>query len=604
MTRIPHYLVCITLLLSPGLAHSADPPNLLLITVDTLRADRISPMGADVETPMAARLAKHGFLFTQALPTNTVTLPSHATIMTGRMPHEHHVHDNVGYRLGEDQVTLAETLAANGYATGAFVGAFVLHNRFGVAQGFSEYDDDFSAGFSSQRKTENTDRIGHCTQAWRLLDIPAGTVRIKLSVRHAAAGELGSFAYVLYGDDDGDGTPDRTIGTSSVYASEHGEWSWHIFEIPRPHPAGLYAGITWTPRDKKLISYARGMGTLHEWQGLEQRVWYAREAGEVPARKTDAPRASDLRIMFLNDGEEKIGEAGLIGRALDVVNGGKFWQGIAFKNFERRADVVVDRALAWLDTRPAPWFVWVHVFDPHMTYDPPAPYDTQYAGRPYDGEVAYADRQLYRLYQFLHERDLYDRTAIIYTADHGESLGEHSYWGHGNNLLEPNLHVPLIVKPARHREPIRVEDMVSLVSLAPTALALTGLEPDANMSRRSLLTSTIPGGQGIWALDPSALQDVTYSETYRYERPYKGGVMLGFRTEKWKLISIPRDENLRLYDLENDPGELSPEQGTVPPELTDAVTLTPQLLNEGEKFPGIESLNQEEIDMLRAAGYL
>src|SRR5919112_1324859 len=123
---------------------SRDRLNLVIVTLDTTRADRIGAYGArDVETPVLDRLATEGVLFDQAVSVAPLTLPAHSSIFTGKFPPEHGVRDNGGFFLGADQVTLAEVLKARGYRTGAFVGAYVLDSKWGVNQGFDTYFDEF-----------------------------------------------------------------------------------------------------------------------------------------------------------------------------------------------------------------------------------------------------------------------------------------------------------------------------------------------------------------------------------------------------------------------------------------------------------------------------
>jgi len=124
----------------PAFVTSADQ-NILLITIDTLRADALGAYGGRAATPHLDRLAAEGVRFTFAHAHAVVTLPSHSSILTGRNPFEHGVRDNAGYRLSEDQTTLAEMARGKGFATGAFVGAFPLDRQFGLAQGFDVYDD-------------------------------------------------------------------------------------------------------------------------------------------------------------------------------------------------------------------------------------------------------------------------------------------------------------------------------------------------------------------------------------------------------------------------------------------------------------------------------
>jgi arylsulfatase A-like enzyme/Tfp pilus assembly protein PilF len=125
----------------PAVSRSASM-NILLITLDTLRADYLSCYGGKkVRTPQIDRIAEQGILFERAFAHNVVTLPSHINILTGTYPLYHGVQDNAGFRLDEDAVILSEVLKQEGYRTGAFIGAFPLDDRFGLDQGFDLYDD-------------------------------------------------------------------------------------------------------------------------------------------------------------------------------------------------------------------------------------------------------------------------------------------------------------------------------------------------------------------------------------------------------------------------------------------------------------------------------
>lgn len=119
--------------------------NLLLVTLDTTRADRMGAYGRPgaAETPVFDRLAREGVLFEQAMTTAPLTLPAHASLFTGRYPPQHGVRDNGGFFLGPEATTLAERLRDRGFATGAFVGAYVLDSKWGLDQGFEHYADDF-----------------------------------------------------------------------------------------------------------------------------------------------------------------------------------------------------------------------------------------------------------------------------------------------------------------------------------------------------------------------------------------------------------------------------------------------------------------------------
>lgn len=135
--------------LPPGVAR--DRLNLVVITLDTTRADRLGAYGnANVETPAFDRLAREGVLFEQAVSVAPLTLPAHASMFTGKFPPEHGIRDNGGFFLGADQETLAEILKARGYRTGGFVSAFVLDGKWGIDQGFDTYFDDFDLSKSKQ----------------------------------------------------------------------------------------------------------------------------------------------------------------------------------------------------------------------------------------------------------------------------------------------------------------------------------------------------------------------------------------------------------------------------------------------------------------------
>ena len=123
---------------------SKRPLNVLLISIDTLRADHLGCYGyAAAQTPTIDALAARGLRFTRASTTTPLTLPAHTSLMTGTFPASHGVRDNGGFYVSDDQTTIAEVLRSHGYRTGGFVGAFVLDSRWGINQGFDRYFDDF-----------------------------------------------------------------------------------------------------------------------------------------------------------------------------------------------------------------------------------------------------------------------------------------------------------------------------------------------------------------------------------------------------------------------------------------------------------------------------
>jgi arylsulfatase A-like enzyme/Tfp pilus assembly protein PilF len=264
-------------------------PSILLVTLDTTRADAIGPEADGADTPAFNSLAARGLRFRHAYATAPETLPSHASMMTGLYPAGHGVHEN-GRTVPASHALAAERLKAGGYRTAAFVSAFVLARRFGLARGFDVYDDGLAEG-----------------------------------------------------------------------------------------------------------------------------------AQERSARDT------------------------------------------------------TDKALAFLSSSsPPPLFLWVHYFDPHAPYEPPEPFATQYAQRPYHGEVAAMDRELGRLVQAF-EQHAPGPAAIVVVGDHGEGLGDHGEMLHGNLLYQSTVRVPMtIVGP--DVAPGVVDAPVSTRRVFHTVLDLAGVD--------------------------------------------------------------------------------------------------------------------------------
>jgi arylsulfatase A-like enzyme/Tfp pilus assembly protein PilF len=147
-------------------SESAGPrPSLLLVTLDTTRADAIGPEAPDVETKAFSALAGRGRLFRQAYATVPETLPSHVSILSGSYPGGHHVHENAR-PVPRDLPLVAERLRAAGYETAAFVSSFVLARRFGLARGFVTYDDELPHGKAERSARETTERaLAHLATA-------------------------------------------------------------------------------------------------------------------------------------------------------------------------------------------------------------------------------------------------------------------------------------------------------------------------------------------------------------------------------------------------------------------------------------------------------
>jgi arylsulfatase A-like enzyme/tetratricopeptide (TPR) repeat protein len=411
-----------------GQARVPRRPNILFVTIDTLRADRVGAYGAkSPATPVMDQLAAEGCLFEAAIVQVPLTRSSHVTIFTGLYPFQHGIRDNFAPPLAAAHRTLAEILKEQGYATGGFVGSFIVNTQSGLNRGFDEFDDTFETG-----------------------------------------------------------------GKGSAF----------------------------------------------------------------------------------------------------------------FTDYQRRAAQVEDRAGPWIERAAAgsqPFFAWVHFYDPHSPYKAPPPYSTRYAKAPYDGEVAYTDEVLGRLLARLAKLGVADRTLVIVTSDHGESLGEHKEEEHGFFVYDVALRVPLILRmPGRIARGVRAKTEARSIDLVPTILDLAGL--------RAATPPGLPGHSLAAAIDAPRKADpevISYSETLFARLHFGWSELRSVRLGGWKYIQAPRPE---LYDLARDPGEqnnLYSSEGrraaAMRSRLLDTLGGSPESAVVGVANP---VLDQETMDRLASLGYI
>jgi choline-sulfatase len=214
---------------------------------------------------------------------------------------------------------------------------------------------------------------------------------------------------------------------------------------------------------------------------------------------------------------------------------------------ERFADATTDAVLRWAQGMPsadgAPFFLWVHYYDPHAPYEPPGELASRFRDAPYDGEIAFADAQLGRLLRALEEKGVLARTLVLATADHGESLGEHGEGTHGLFVYDATLRVPWIVAGPGVASG-RVPDTVARgIDVLPTLLDYAGLAIPPAIEGRSLRP----------ALEGRAMSDApAYAESLYAEREFGWAPLHALRSARFKLIDAPRPE---LYDLVADAKE-------------------------------------------------
>jgi arylsulfatase A-like enzyme/Flp pilus assembly protein TadD len=209
-----------------------------------------------------------------------------------------------------------------------------------------------------------------------------------------------------------------------------------------------------------------------------------------------------------------------------------------YRSVERRGEEVVSRALAW-SQQPASGrasFLWVHLFDPHDPYDPPADLKARFAASPYDGEIAAVDRLVGRLIQ-----SASPDTIVAIAADHGEALGDHGEETHGVFLYDAVLHVPLVIRVPASTAAARIDTRVRLADVAPTLLEAAGLPVPQAMQGETLMPLVRADSQAAKTTDRPV-----YAETEYPRRAFGWSPLAAWRNDRFLLVRAPKPE---LYDL-------------------------------------------------------
>jgi tetratricopeptide (TPR) repeat protein len=205
--------------------------------------------------------------------------------------------------------------------------------------------------------------------------------------------------------------------------------------------------------------------------------------------------------------------------------------------------------------------VWVHLYDPHDPYEPPAPYSLTYKDHLYDGEIAYADSALGHFMGYLKQTGRYRNSIVIVVGDHGEGLGEHKEETHGIFLYDSTTHVPLIIKlPSETHAKLSVQAQVRTVDIVPTLLDLVGAPAMEKRDGESLM----PYMAGDAQTDRPAFGETDYPLRFGW------APLRSLRTQGFKFIEAPRPE---LYSIESDPGELHSQYDAKDPRVEKARTM-------------------------------
>lgn len=281
----------------------------------------------------------------------------------------------------------------------------------------------------------------------------------------------------------------------------------------------------------------------------------------------------------------------------DDLSGGPKQKMFMFK--EVKAERTAARAVRWLkEDRPKdrPFFMWVHFFDPHADYEPPAEWAAKFPGDPYQGEIAYADHELGFILKELDDEGLLPSTVVVFTSDHGDGLGEHGEKTHSLFIYESTTRVPLLFTGPGVPAGKRVDQLVRTIDIAPTLLELAHLEGPGDLDGASLVP--------VWRGHPD--HRVAYLETFVPRLNFGWSELRAMRDDTAKVILAPRPE---AYDLASDPRELHNllEGGSMPgdgrrlmADLRKIVEADP--FTHGEQQEG--QVDQETRRKLAALGYV
>ena len=263
---------------------------------------------------------------------------------------------------------------------------------------------------------------------------------------------------------------------------------------------------------------------------------------------------------------------------------------------ERRGMDVAQRAEAWLTAHPqGPHFVWIHLYDPHDPYEPPAPYSQTYKDHLYDGEIAYADSALANFIAYLKQHGWYDNAVVVVVGDHGEGLGEHHEDTHGIFLYDSTTHVPLIVKtPAGSGVKVKVvEAQVRTTDILPTVLDLTQVSASAKLDGESL--KPYFAGTNMEATERVVLGETDYPLRFGW------APLRSVRLEGLKFIEAPRPE---LYDLPQDAGELNNQYEPGKPQVQKFRGMLAEVRAKAPSPEPSRGVTGQSSDELKALGYL
>ncbi len=229
----------------------------------------------------------------------------------------------------------------------------------------------------------------------------------------------------------------------------------------------------------------------------------------------------------------------------DRLSAGQAEREVGFE--EMPASVAASRAVQWIDgNKEGKWFLWLHFFDPHADYLPPAEFMTE-GMHPYDGEIAFVDHELGKVLRALEDNNLIENTLVVLTSDHGEALGEHGEPTHGKFLYESAMRVPLMVSlPGAVPGGRVVKKRVCLMDVMPSVLDMMGKDISPQVQGKSRLSLIYNEAADMY----TAVLMETDAPWHQYGWSPSRAILQG----AYKFIQAPKPE---LYNVEQDPGELT-----------------------------------------------
>lgn len=549
-----------------------EQPNIIIIDVDTLRADHVSAYGSNrAKTPNIDSLAENGWLFERAYAHIPITMPSHSSLFTGRLPSDVWVLNNSDDFTYPEQ-TLAEILKEEGYKTGAAISLGVLRKHFKLSRGFDYYDDRLPGqGQWFNRADVITDR----GIAW-LKDNIAEDDKFFLWLHYSdphepydPPGTPKDTSYELNGEQIGEGNLDSAATISVDVELKPGDNEIRINRLRgeniRPFFTYLYVtGIEEGPFPE-------------EWRIPLQ------DARRINRSKFNQKLRALQTERFLSN-FNGLSIAGL-----------RFSEGPGWKpqeaNSNRPRRSISSSAVIRVNNRSGESRTVTFNFKGGVNKT------VTIVREDYAAEVEFADREIGRILDYIKSRGLMDNTIIVFLSDHGEELNEHGDVGHIHQLYTQSLHVPLIIlDPNTDHKGRRITNLARLIDVTPTILDMAGLHKPTYMEGETLLE---------YILRNRSDERTLYSQTFAPDaRENKFGII----EDNWLGIHLPDTDLLRtfeFYDLDED-GEqwrnlaLSPTAGKVNEFASRTKKYAESITY--ENTPGTTDYEREE--MLKNLGYM